>query len=265
MDSRVSSSRKKADSPPQDPALRPPLYLRVDLYLCLACALLFILWPQLDLDISSRFYDPISGHFNPDDSPALEVIYRVFAKIHFLFLLLLIPLSIYFHRRYRGATTQADKHRKYLPSLLLSALLLGPGVLGNVVLKDNSIGRARPNEVVQFGGESTFTRAFEYSGACDHNCSFISGHAAIGFYLIGLGWIFRSATAYWLGFLAGGIVGVTRIIQGGHFLSDVVFAFWLIHFSYVWLGYKFKLAHPLGRQLRWEDFGKLGKRFSNPD
>ncbi len=240
---------------------RPPIYLRVDIYLFLACVLLFTLWPELDLNISAMFYDASSNSFNAGKQPVVEVIYRLFAKIHFLFLLLLIPLAIRQHRRHREARTSTEKRRKWLPSFLLAALLLGPGLLGNVVLKDNSIGRARPNDIVQFGGSDTFTRAFQYSGACDHNCSFISGHAAIGFYLIGLGWIFRSAKGYLVGFLLGGIVGAIRIIQGGHFLSDVVFAFWLIHYCYAWLGYQFGLTHPLGSPLNWEDIRRRQKRF----
>lgn len=224
---------------------RPPLYLRLDIYLFAICALIFTLWPQLDLATSQIFFDPVSKTFSAGKTPAIEVIYRVFAKIHFLLLLVLIPLAIVQRQRHQ----QGDVRKKWLPSFLLAALLLGPGLLGNVVLKDNSIGRARPNEVLQFGGGDQFTPAFAYSGACDHNCSFISGHAAIGFYFIGIGWMLRSATAYFFGLLLGATVGLTRIIQGGHFLSDVVFAYWLIHFCYVWLGYKFNLAHPLGPQL----------------
>ena len=45
-------------------------------------------------------------------------------------------------------------------------------------------GRARPNEIVEFGGEKIFSSWYQISDMCTANCSFVSGDAAVGFSLI---------------------------------------------------------------------------------
>jgi lipid A 4'-phosphatase len=47
--------------------------------------------------------------------------------------------------------------------------------------------------------------------------------------LIGLYFITRRKRWMLAGIALGAWVGVGRIIQGGHFLSDVVFAFWAVY------------------------------------
>lgn len=100
------------------------------------------------------------------------------------------------------------------------------------MLKDNW-GRARPSHTVEFGGKKTFTPALIISNQCDHNCSFVCGHAAMAFTPVALAFVLRPrrqrrwALAAGLGF--GGLVGVVRIIEGGHFLSDVLFAGLLVY------------------------------------
>ena len=107
---------------------------------------------------------------------------------------------------------------------LLASLALGPGLLVNTILKD-SWGRPRPSTILQFGGSDYYTAPFALSAQCDHNCSFPSGHAALAFWLVSFAllappaWRGRAVAAA-VGF--GAIVGLSRIAQGGHFLSDIV-------------------------------------------
>src|SRR5260221_2767865 len=110
-------------------------------------------------------------------------------------------------------------------AFVVLALLLGPGLLANVVLKDNW-GRARPSHLVEFGGKSTFSPPLLLSDQCDHNCAFVAGDAAAGFFLLSFALLARRRRALAIaGALGvGAALGVVRIIQGGHFLSDVVFA-----------------------------------------
>ena len=211
-----------------------------DILLFIACSLIFVLFPGVDLATSHYFYDAAKGDFIADQYIWMEWIYWFFAKIKFLLLPLLIALSIYFYRRLKNS----DSSKKWLYTFLLCSMLLGPGVLVNIVLKDNSIGRARPIHVVDFGGDKTFTRAFEYSGQCPKNCSFVSGHAAMGFFFIGLGWLLNSRLAFLTGLGIGFVVGGTRIVQGGHFLSDVVLGFWAVYFVNMWLAHQFGLQSP---------------------
>ena len=213
---------------------------RWDIWLFLSCSTLFVLFPQIDFWFASQFYDADKGGFFWNQYAWVKFIYKTFAKPQVVLLPLLIGLSIYCYRRFKDS----DHHKKWIFTFLLCSLICGPGLLVNVLLKDNSIGRARPVHIVEYGGEKTFTRAFEYSGQCEKNCSFVSGHGSMGFFLIGLGWLLRSRRAFWLGFSLGACVGFIRVIQGGHFFSDVVLSFWCVYFVNLALAYRFKLQTP---------------------
>lgn len=198
---------------------------RRDVGLCAAMAVLFVNVPEVDLWVANLFFDD-SGFFL-QDHPLVYAIYRLFANIHFLVLAVILSAFAVLAFYHRDSVKLWRKRLRYL----LVVLLIAPGILVNVVLKDNSIGRPRPVQVEQFGGEQQFTPAFVYSGQCPKNCSFTSGHAAIGFFFISFGWLFRCPKIFTLGMLVGAAVSVTRILQGGHFLSDVVFSFWVVYFT----------------------------------
>jgi len=82
-----------------------------------------------------------------------------------------------------------------------------------------------------FGGTHTYTSPMQPAHECDTNCSFVSGHAAMGFYWLSLAWIFKRRYWIFVGLLLGSLVGWGRILQGNHFLSDIVFSFWTVYFS----------------------------------
>jgi len=115
----------------------------------------------------------------------------------------------------------------------------------NTVLRSDSSDRARPVQVENSSGDKQFTTAFVYSGARSKNCSFVSGHAALGCDLMSLGWLFASPRAFWAGCMVGVVLGLTRIVQGGHFFSDILFAFWAVYFVISLLGARFGFRHPL--------------------
>lgn len=201
--------------------LRTIVFNYADLFLLLACVVFFLWQPELDLAVSALFYD---NEFYWNQSFIVRAIYLVFAKIHIVFLLgFIISIVVYSSRKQQA--------KKVASIYLLCTLLLGPGILVNSVLKDNSVGRPRPVHVEQFGGKMEYAAVFHYSGMCQKNCSFVSGHASIGFYIMAMYWITRRKA--WLvgGLLLGAAVGFTRIIQGGHFFSDVIFAGWVVYFT----------------------------------
>ena len=75
---------------------------------------------------------------------------------------------------------------------------------------------------------STFTApVFPPSNQCDYNCTFVSGEAS-SIYVIFFAAAFllrrHARRMIALGVVFGSLAGLTRIAQGGHFLSDVVFA-----------------------------------------
>ena len=113
-----------------------------------------------------------------------------------------------------------------IAAFVVAALALGPGLVVNTLLKDNW-GRPRPSTIAEFFGPNHYVPPLLPSDQCSDNCSFPSGHAALGFWLVAFAFLApppwrRVAVLAALGF--GGGVGLIRIAQGGHFLSDVAFS-----------------------------------------
>ena len=121
---------------------------------------------------------------------------------------------------------------------LIVSLVLGPGLLVNTVLKDHWA-RPRPGMVADFGGDMTFRPWWDPRGTCTDNCSFVSGETSSAVWLaapallVPLPW--RTAAVAGVAVYATAI-GVMRLLMGGHFLSDVLFAaiftglvIWIVH------------------------------------
>ena len=102
--------------------------------------------------------------------------------------------------------------------------------LGIVHFLKNTMGRARPEHVLAFGGDHPFTLPWQISNACHSNCSFSSGEAASAMAMLALAYLaprgWRAAVALALA-LPGLVFSLNRIAFGSHFLSDVVIS-WLI-------------------------------------
>lgn len=199
------------------------LLLRLDTWAFISCIIFFIVFPRVDLAAAALFYDE-QTRFYINEWLSIHVIYRFFAYIQFPILFYLIWRIVAHHRNRRFQIK-----RKFV--YLLCCLIIGPGLLVNIFLKDNSLGRPRPRQIENFGGQHEYAKPFEYSGACKKNCSFTSGHASIGFMLIALFWTTRRREYFYAGIALGLLLGLMRVAQGGHFPSDVVFSFWVIYFS----------------------------------
>jgi lipid A 4'-phosphatase len=124
-------------------------------------------------------------------------------------------------------------------------LALGPGLIVNTVFKDHW-GRPRPADIVQFGGTETY-RSFWHPGSPDEGRSFPSGHAAVGFFLMAPFFVLRRKAPGWArralvaGILYGFSMGLGRMIQGGHFLTDVIWSGCMVYFTGLFLYYLFRL------------------------
>jgi lipid A 4'-phosphatase len=189
-----------------------------------ACVGIFLLFPGVDIGFSRLFYDPAAGFFwrNAWVSRILYGSVEILTPI-WIGLVVLLLAWVWIRKKTIGSLT-----RKSFLYLLL-VLAIGPGLLVNTVLKDNW-GRARPDMTREFGGTERFTPAFVLSDACRKNCGFVSGHSAMAFYLMTPGFLFPGfrRRIFTAGFLYGSSVGLVRIVQGGHFLSDVVFSFFVV-------------------------------------
>ena len=122
------------------------------------------------------------------------------------------------------------------PGLFYALLLvIGPGVIVNGVLKPYW-GRPRPNAVTEFGGQCEFLPVWQL-GHGQEESSFPSGHASTGFYLMAPAFVYyrrrpRLALAFLLfGILCGCVIGLARIVAGGHFPSDVLWSGGIVYFS----------------------------------
>ena len=131
-------------------------------------------------------------------------------------------------------------------------LALGPGLLVNVVLKDGW-GRPRPREIVQFEGKKEFLQPWQ-KGISGQGRSFPSGHAAAAFYMIAPYFIYRNRNKHRArAWLAGGIVfgtfmSIARISQGGHFLSDNLWAFGIVYMTAMTLATVLRLDQASAEQ-----------------
>jgi len=127
---------------------------------------------------------------------------------------------------------------------LVVYLILGPGLIINTVFKDHW-GRPRPVEITNFGGTEKYLPVWERGTAGAHK-SFPSGHAAVGYFLFAPFFFLRKqspVTAWFfllLGLAYGTFMGIGRMAQGGHFVSDVLWAWGLTYLTGLMLSYIFQ-------------------------
>ncbi|MBM95220.1 MAG: hypothetical protein CMI09_05165 [Oceanospirillaceae bacterium] len=211
----------------------PLFFIRhADWILSVFLVVLFVGWPEIDLAISRWFYDSEAGEWIWRHHPVNESIYAIFRYLPYWLVPLLLVMTIMSYRK-----LSVMRPQRKIWAFLLATLLIGPGVLVHNVFKEG-FERPRPRQVQEFGGNSGFTPAWVVSDQCERKCkSFVSGHAAMGFYLMVFAWVFRRREWLWAGIGLGAVLSLVRISQGGHFLSDTVFAGVVCYFVYRGLSY----------------------------
>lgn len=147
---------------------------------------------------------------------------------------------------------------------LTATMALGPGLLVNVILKDHW-GRPRPIDVTQFGGVEHFMPWWKPGGDCPSNCSFVSGDVAGAFWTVAPAALapppYR-ALAYGAALALGVTMSAFRVMAGGHFPSDAIFA-GVFTFLIVWLCYALIYRWPRTR-LKDEDVERVLERVALP-
>jgi lipid A 4'-phosphatase len=229
--------------------LRPRPAVAVYVAALASAALLFSLFPDVDLWASGLFYRAGTGFFLGSWWPVRAIYVAV---PHLTEAIVVgVPALFLAGLLLRGRCWRIDARAAVF---LLLALALGPGLLVNTALKDHW-GRARPSQVTEYGGTRHFTPALLPSDQCQRNCSFPAGHPAIGFSLVSFAFLLRAPRgrrlAVGAAMAAGALIGVARMAQGGHFLSDVVFAGFLV-LATSWLLYQLLIVQDeLGRLARF--------------
>lgn len=197
--------------------------LIISIVLILAWFALFSLYPSFDLSVSAWFYD---GKWLGRQGilPTFRHIYLNSSKIILvLFCLLLISASL-----------QNTHIPRRVYGFFVALGLVAPLGIVNGILKAHW-GRARPNDVIEFGDDKTFTPVQLFpADQCNFNCSFVSGEGAACFTIL-----LMALTMFGGNFFRNALIlllilpmGILRVIAGAHFLSDVLGSFLIVSFCF---------------------------------
>lgn len=221
------------------PTHRPFLFYP-DFFLPLLILLLgtvFFWFSDIDMQIQRFFYHADSGWWLAEHS-LVQFIYH-YGNIPALLLvfgaIILLGLSY--------GSAKYVKWRK-IGLFIVLCLAIGPGLIVNTVLKDNW-GRPRPRNLSEFGGKYQYEKILSIDPESDGK-SFPCGHATMGYFLFVPWFVFRASTVrkrkfaiafLWIGIVYGIGIGIVRIIQGGHFASDVLWAGPVVYLSAAFIFY----------------------------
>jgi membrane-associated PAP2 superfamily phosphatase len=204
--------------------------------LSLLAVSLLIRWTDFDLIVAAQFYDNTKKVWTYELAEPWLTIYRqgtlpsvivgITGAVVAVLGRLILP---------RRMWANAGNIRR--AGLFLGLMLvLGPGLIVNVGFK-HLWGRPRPIQCTVFNGEKPFLPVGTWATERSRNSSFPSGHAAVAFYLMAPGFIAgrrrpRLTAAFFLTGTAFGVgMGLTRVVQGGHFVSDVLWAGALVYLT----------------------------------
>jgi lipid A 4'-phosphatase len=194
---------------------------RVILACFLVSACLLSGFPSIDIGVSRFFFD---HGFPQKEQWVHQLIHEGMA--YYLCLSLASVVAVYvFNRVWKRNVGSVDGKKV---CYLFLVLILGAGLVVNVAFKDG-FGRARPRDVMEFGGSKQFTPAFVVSSQCERNCSFSSGEGAGAFFSLALvAALSRKRAALVAAVGLGVLVSWSRVASGAHFFSDTVVSFFVM-------------------------------------
>ena len=184
-----------------------------------AVSFIFVGFPQIDITVSALFYKPEQNFLLRNTPLHLFVDSWIRPSIKYLTITLVVACV---YKLFLGKSP--IKRRFNIVAFLFSSFLLGPVLLVNGLLKE-FIGRARPKNIIEYGGTKIFSPAYFPADQCETNCSFVSGDAAVAFSTIAFALIFKGKLRFQLVAIAlsfGVLVSIYRLGTGAHFLSDTV-------------------------------------------
>lgn len=211
--------------------------LIVALIVAAVAGVVFGFYPELDLRIAKYFHDYI-------DKSRIAFSFRIYPPIMrardvslWITTLLVLPavvalvIKIFLPKRKLLVPARAIV-------FLISTLVLAPGLLVNILLKDHWH-RPRPIDVTEFAGQQHFVPWWDPRGDCPNNCAFVSGDVAGAFWTIAPAALAPPQwrlLAYGAALTLGSAMALFRVMAGGHFPSDVIFAgvftfliVWVVH------------------------------------
>jgi len=217
------------------------------LTIAVVAGLIFGLYPELDLRIAGRFYAVEDANHN-------AFVFRLYPPLMFArnvglwIATVLVATSV-------GALVIKlilPRRKLLMPGravvFLIATMILAPGLMANLILKEHW-GRPRPIDVTQFGGNEHFVAWWDPRGDCPANCAFVSGDVAGAFWTIAPAALAPPqwrALAYGAALALGTGMAAIRMMAGGHFPSDVIFA-GVFTFLIIWIVYALIYRWPRTR------------------
>ena len=198
-------------------------------FIIFVCLIVFLsIGSSIDIYLSSLFYYG-NSQFLLQSYYNLTIFFRkIILPLAIIYILILPIISIflptkkfYFGYRFKFA----DIVFLWVSNIFNLLIII------NFFLK-NVWGRARPGDILQLGGKENFTAWYQISDSCSSNCSFVSGDASVGFSIIALYFLTKKEVFFWLSLFLGCSLGLIRIMEGGHFLSDIVMSAVILYLSF---------------------------------
>ena len=196
------------------------VYYKYSIIILLGLCLFLSISSALDLYIASLFYFG-NLQFSLQSFDFVSILFRKILIPIILIYILVFPIL----SRHYGISKIFFGYRFSIREILLIwfCQIFSILIVVNLFLK-NLWGRARPGDILEFGGVETFSPWYKISNSCDTNCSFVSGDSSVGFAIIILFFLTKNIIFLYGSLVFGFMLGFIRILAGGHFLSDVVFS-----------------------------------------
>lgn len=236
-----------------------PLLAGCLLTVWITLAIVFAGEPQWDIAIARWFFDADAcaatanefacAGFPLATSPTLNLIRDI---LHYMPVVIAVGFIILLYSR----IVLEDRHWLTRGNIalwsLVATVIIAPGLIVNGILKAHW-GRPRPWMSDVFGGWMEFVPAGSIDGACTSNCSFVSGEAALGAWLLCLTVLFAPSIRLRAGLVLA-IVGLfmagLRLGFGAHYPSDIILGYLLTLTFFAIFASSLRLALANGRLVR---------------
>ena len=188
------------------------------------------LFGHLDMEVARNYYNEKAGLWTLSEKPPWTLLQR-FGPVPAIFTAV-VGLSVLILGMGRS---RLGRYRK-LSAFLTLALLIGPGLVGNILVK-SYWERPRPRDVAGLGGSQQFEPLLNWNPDTA-GYAIVNGHACMGFYFFAGGLALLACGRRRTGILVlmaagalGYFMGKARAVQGEHFLSETLWAAGLVWFS----------------------------------
>ncbi len=189
--------------------------------------IVFLVWPGLDLWAAGLF--ALGGDRFAAQSALGDAVRRIFYWAPFgVFVAAMLAYGL---KRFARPALPAPSATGL--GFLALSLALGPWLVVNEGLKTVSH-RPRPYQTREFGGDLDYRPFWRFDGGCRRNCSFVSGEVSASAWTLAPALLLpppARLAAVAVAAVFAVATGLLRMAEGGHYLSDTIFAgllTWLI-------------------------------------